>query len=79
MQPIRLIPITNTDDRPSDDPMTTRPEAMAGDDISAPPSSYSQTTLPLARSSTYSRPSFEPTNTRPPAMAGDESMRARVM
>lgn len=46
--------------RPSWDPMTMRPPAMAGEAESGDPVSNSQTLAPVARSSTYKRPSFDP-------------------
>ena len=58
---------------------TTLPLATAQEHVTGEAASYSQTFLPLARSSPWTRPSLEPTNTRPPAIAGDESTRARVV
>jgi hypothetical protein len=45
--PISVVNHPTQTTLPSDDPNTTRPDVIAGDDMMAPPSSYSQTTLPL--------------------------------
>src|SRR6185295_17713073 len=47
--------------RPSCEPTTTRPAAIAGDAVIASPASNSHVFLPVAASSTYSLPSLEPT------------------
>ena len=58
--------------------MTMRPAAIAGEEVSASPTSYSQRFAPVCASSPYNLPSLDPTKMRPPETAGEESTRARV-